>query len=168
MNNSLYFSDNFFSSGKTDIYNEAKEKVGELDLKSAFSSSIEVLNDKGEHIVTGKFTFFGNRWIVSDYHQQELGELKAKFSFFTKKYQYHAMDRGMYMIESEAFSRKYDIYDMNSNLVGSFEKVSGFFSSPAFRLMNHSEHLSSHELIAVVMGVSNIQKRNSAAANSSV
>lgn len=167
-NHSLYFSDNFFSAGKTEIFNEAKEKVGELDLKSAFSSSIEVLNEKGEVLVTGKFPLFGHKWIVSNGHQADIGELKSKFSFFSKNYQYTTLNRGAYIIESEAFSRKYDIFDLNSNLVGSFEKISGFFSSPAFRLTNYSNQLTSPELIAVVMGVNNIQKRNAAAANSSV
>ncbi|KAA0549079.1 hypothetical protein FZW96_03970 [Bacillus sp. BGMRC 2118] len=168
MNQDLYFSDNFFSSGKTEIYNETREKVGELDLKSAFSTSVEVANEKGEIVVTGKFPFLGMKWIVADYHGQKIGELKGSFSFLKKKYQYTTVNHGTYRIESEAFSRKYDIYDNHSTLVGSFEKISGFFSSPAFKLTNYSDLLSSHELIAVVMGVNNIQKRNSAAANSSV
>jgi hypothetical protein len=45
--------------------------------------------------------------------------------------------------------------------VAKFEKISGFFSSPAFQLTNHSDQLSTEELIAVVMGVNAIQRRNS-------
>jgi hypothetical protein len=160
-NESLYFTDNFFSAGRTEIFNETKEKVGELDLKSAFSSSIDVLDKNGEITITGKFPFFSNKWLITDRDLNELGDLRAKFSFFSRKYQYTAYDRGIYLIEAEAFSHKYEIYDDQLNKVGNFEKVSGFFSSPAFKLTNYSDQVTALELIAVVMGVHNIQKRNS-------
>ncbi|WP_077615352.1 hypothetical protein [Caenibacillus caldisaponilyticus] len=72
----LYFSDNFFSAGLTDIYNEKQEIVGQLNLKSIFSSSLEVLNESHEPVVTGRFSFFTNRWIVEDGHGRELGILR--------------------------------------------------------------------------------------------
>jgi hypothetical protein len=40
-----------------------------------------------------------------------------------------------------------------------FEKVSGFFASPAYHLSKNNEKVSSEELIAVVMGINAIQKR---------
>ena len=61
-----YFSDNFFSAGVTDIYNEEKEIVGQLDLKSAFSTSLVVRNNSGETLVQGRFPFLSNKWIVED------------------------------------------------------------------------------------------------------
>lgn len=166
-NRTLYFNDNFFSSGKTVIYDENKTQVGELDLKSAFSSSVDVLNQTGSISVSGKFRTLRNRWVVTDYHQNELGELRQRFAFFSKKYEYNAGERGVYEIKSEAFSRQYEIFDSQSKLVAKFERVSGFFSSAAYRLSSYEESMPALEWIVVVMGVNAIIKRNnSAAANS--
>lgn len=162
----LYFHDNFFSAGKTEIFNHLKEKVGELDLKSSFSSGIYVLDRNGKLVVSGKFGFFSNKWRIFDGNDQEIGMLKHRLSFLAKKYEYQASGRGIFLIESEVFSRQYEIVDEHSNPVASFEKINGFFSSPAYKLTNVSKVLSAEELIAVVMGVNAIQKRrnNSAAA----
>jgi uncharacterized protein YxjI len=166
MNDSLYFRDNFFSAGTTEIFNSSKEKVGELDLKSSFSSSIDVIDKSGRIIVSGKFPFMSNKWLISDSNENELGKLKAKFSFLSKRYEYTTNSRGVYEIESEPFSYEYKIYDDQLSLAARFEKVSGFFSSPAYRLNNLTERLTTEELIAVVMGVNAIQKRKRNAANS--
>lgn len=168
-NETLYFTDNFFSAGRTDIFNEKKEKVGELDLKSAFSTKIDVLDAAGNVTIRGKFSFFGGKWIVQNEGDIDKGELKARFSLFSNKFQYNAYERGIYEITSEAFSKHYQIYDDELNLIANFEKVSGFFSSPAYQLTNHSEQLDSLELVAVVMGINAIHKRrnNNAATRNS-
>ncbi|MEH7009635.1 LURP-one-related family protein [Neobacillus niacini] len=163
----LYFKDNFFSSGKTEIFNSSKEVVGRLDLKSAFSSGVDVLDENGSLVVSGKFTFFSNKWRIYDANEQEIGVLKDKISLFSKKYEYEAYGRGVFHIKSEAFSREYDILDDQSNLIAKFEKVSGFFASPAFQLSNFNEIVPNEELIAVVMGVNAIQKRRQSAAGNS-
>ncbi|HYK74023.1 MAG TPA: hypothetical protein VEV44_13010 [Pseudoneobacillus sp.] len=161
MDSIVYFQDNFFSAGRTDIFNESKVKVGELDLKSMFSAGVEVVDLDGSVISSGKFPFFGVKWKIYDSQGQELGALKQKLSFFSKKYEYHAEGRGYFYIKSEAFSKQYDVYQDETTIVAKFEKISGFFSSPAFQLTNHSDQLSTEELIAVVMGVNAIQRRNS-------
>jgi len=161
MNNSvLYFKDNFFSTGITEIYNEAKEIVGVLDLKSTFTSGIDVLDSKGNIIVSGKFPMLGMKWRVYDNQDHELGSLKAKFSLFTKKFEYDAYGRGLFSITSEAFSKEYELFE-NDVVLAKFEKISGFFSSPAYQLTNSTERFTNEELIAVVMGVNAIQKRQS-------
>jgi hypothetical protein len=160
MDKVVYFHDNFFSTGRTEIFNGAKEKVGELDLKSMFSSGVEIVDLNGNIKVSGKFPFFGVKWRIYDSHEQEIGALKQKLSFFSKKYEYDANGRGTFFIQSEAFSKQYDIYEDETSIVAKFEKVSGFFASPAFQLTNHSKQLSTEELIAVVMGVNAIQRRN--------
>jgi uncharacterized protein YxjI len=166
-NKSLYFTDNFFSAGKTEIFNSSKEKVGELDLKSAFSSSIDVLDKDGNLVVSGRFTFFSNKWRILDGNQQEIGILKQKLTFLSRKYEYDSYGRGTYIIESEPCSREYEIFDEHSSQIAKFEKVSGFFSSSAYQLSTYHEKVSPEELIAVVMGINAIQKRrrSNAAAN---
>jgi uncharacterized protein YxjI len=163
----VYFKDNFFSAGRTEIYNEAKEKVGELDLKSMFSAGVEIVDLDGSVKVSGKFPFFGVKWRIYDGQEQEIGALKQKLSFFSKKYEYEANERGTYFIKSEAFSKQYDIYENDTSIVAKFEKISGFFASPAFQLTNHSTLLSTEELIAVVMGVNAIQRRNNSNSSAS-
>jgi uncharacterized protein YxjI len=162
-NETLYFKDNFFSAGKTEIFNSTKEKVGELDLKSTFTSSVDVVDPSGNVVVSGKLASFSNKWRLFNHHNDEIGTLKQKLTFLSKKYEYDALDRGMYQIDSELFSYHYDIFDDQSNQIGKFEKISGFFSTPAYQLNNFSKKLSNEELIAVVMGVNAIQKRNNSA-----
>jgi hypothetical protein len=164
MSGVLYFADNFFSSGRTDIFNAEKARIGELDLKSAFSAGVDILNRNGEIMASGKFPFFGNRWVVTGKEGAEAGELKQKWSFFSKRFQYHSFNNGTFFIESEAFSKDYTILDVQGAVVCQFERVSGIFASPSYKMENMSSDLSNEELIAVVMGVNAIQKRNNSAA----
>jgi hypothetical protein len=106
MSGVLYFADNFFSSGRTDIFNAEKAKIGELDLKSAFSAGVDILNMNGETLASGKFPFFGNRWVVLGKEGEEAGQLKQKWAFFSKRFQYHSFGKGVFSIESEAFSKE--------------------------------------------------------------
>lgn len=160
----IYFSDNFFSAGVTEIFNGNEEKIGSLDLKSAFSSSINVLNKEGELVVKAHFPFFSRRWIIEDYEDNEIGELKQRFAFFTKKFEYQSRQHGIYEIEGEAFSREYKIIDENKGVIAEFKKVSGLFEAPVYQLNQFANKLHNEELIAVIMGVYMIHKRNSASA----
>ncbi|MCT2534685.1 hypothetical protein NC661_04910 [Aquibacillus koreensis] len=165
MSGSIFFKDNFFSAGITEIYNENQEQIGSLNLKSAFSSSVEILDRDGNVMIKGNFPFFSRGWSVKDKHDQEIGKLKQRLSFLSKKFVYQSYRSGDYIIRSEAFSKDYDILDQNESLVAEFRKISNFFQSSAYNLKNHSSNLSNEELIAVVMGVNMIQKQNSAAAS---
>ncbi|NBI27523.1 hypothetical protein [Chengkuizengella marina] len=165
-NNIVYFKDNFFSSGLTDIYAENKEKVGELDLKSSFSTSIEVCDEKGFTVIKGGFRFFSNKWVISDSIGHELGIVRAKISFFSKKYVYETRSNE-YHIYSPSFSRQYEITDEAQKLVAQFNKMNGFFESSAYKLTNNSTKLSTPELVAIVMGVNAITKRHNSSTASS-
>ena len=61
----LIFRDNFFSAGMTEIQNEAGAPAGRLDLKSAFTSSLEVYDGSDRLVCTGKLPFFSRRWVIS-------------------------------------------------------------------------------------------------------
>ena len=164
----LYFLDSFFSTGQKDIYTKNKEVVGKLDLKSAFTSTIDVLDLQGNIMISGKFPIFSNKWIVTNQAGDELGFVRARFSFFTKKYEYTAHNRGIYRIESEPFSKTYEIFTDKGSRVGQFKKVNAIFSTPAFEMSQEKQDIEIGEMIAVVMGVNAIQKRSHAAANSTV
>lgn len=156
----LYFNDRFFSTGQTDIMDKGGLTVGMLDLENMLSSSISVYAQGSALRCTGKFRFMGNTWEVSDAADEELGILRAKFSLFSKRYEYDAGYRGIYIIESPAFSKDYAILDRNEATVATFHKVSGWLQPGAFRLQNDASELDSYELVAVIMGVHSIQKRN--------
>ncbi|MCD8510666.1 MAG: hypothetical protein LRY73_12885 [Bacillus sp. (in: Bacteria)] len=160
MPETIFFRDNFFSSGVTEIYNGNKERIGSLDLKSAFSSSVDILNNEGNIVAKGHFPFFSRSWIVTNGEDRELGNLRQRLAFLAKRYEYTTEGRGVYTIESEAFSREYQLFDSSGEIVAEFKRVSGFFESPVYQLVNHSDHLSNDEVIAVVMGVNMINKRN--------
>lgn len=162
----LYFRDNFFNSGVTEILNEKEEKVGLLDLKSAFRSGIHVYGHNGELLCNGRFPFFSSKWGVTSADGGQLGVLRSRFTFFTKKFTYETEGRGNYEILSPAFSKEYEISDESGALVARFEQMSGWFSSGAFLLNNQSEYLDTYELVAVIMGMHAIQKRQRTAANS--
>lgn len=166
-NETLYFNENFFSAGKTDIFNEAKEKVGELDLKGMFSSGVDVLDLQGNIIASGKFPFLSSKWKISNHATDEIGSLRGRFSLFSQKYEYDAYGRNTFLIKSGAFSKLYEIFIDETTIVCKFEKISGFFSSPAFRLESFTEELSPEELILIVMGVNAIQRRNDSSASTS-
>lgn len=164
MDKCVYFTDRIFSSGKTDIYNESQEILGKLDLKSAFTSSVSVENQKGEIIVEGSFPFLSGKWTIKQPNGKEFGEVRASFSFFTKRYSY-TTNSGRFEIESPAFSKEYTILDGNKAAVATFKKVSGIFQAAAYELKNYSDFLLTEELIAVVMGVNAIEKRRSSSAS---
>ncbi|KHE71531.1 hypothetical protein [Halobacillus sp. BBL2006] len=164
MESCVYFSDNFFSSGRTDIYNGQKEMVGALNLKSAFSSSVDVENAQGEIVVQGSFPIFSNKWNIQRRGGEELGRVKTSFSFFTKRYRYETGSQSL-EIESPALSKDYTMVDKNGSEVATFRKVSGVFQSAAYELQNHTGSLMTEELISVVMGVNAIEKRRRSSAN---
>ena len=66
MTTASYFSDNFFSAGVTHILNEDNITIGTIDLKSVFTSSVDVLDLDGTIICQGKFRMFSNRWIITE------------------------------------------------------------------------------------------------------
>ncbi|WP_082233106.1 hypothetical protein [Halobacillus massiliensis] len=160
----IYFSDHIFSKGKKDIYDKEENRIGSLDLKSAFTSSVNVENKKGEVVIEGKFPSFSNKWAVSLSDGNELGQVKSSLSFFTKRYKYKTSTE-QYEIESPALSREYIIYDKYKKEAATFKKVNGLFEAAAFELRNNSDSLLTEELIAVVMGVNAIQKRRNNAAS---
>lgn len=160
----LYFSDRFFSSGETDIMNADGEAAGTLDLESMMTYSVSVYGPDSAFRYAGKFRFFSNKWEVLDGTGFEVGLLHARFSLFSKRFEYDAGSRGLYTIESPAFSHDYSILDGNESEVASFQKVNGWLQAGAFQLRNHSSQLNSYELVAVIMGVHSIQKRQNSAA----
>ncbi|MEN1988332.1 hypothetical protein [Paenibacillus hubeiensis] len=163
----LYFRDNFFNAGYTEIMNHAQEQAGYLDLKSAWGSSLDVY-DRSGLACSGKFRMLSNRWEIDRADGYPLGVLRARFSFFSKKYEYDAGQRGIYEVSAPAFSQDYEIAGTDGSVVARFQRTSGWFSSGAFMLSNTSDQLDSYELVAVVMGVHAINKiRNSAASSSS-
>lgn len=161
----LYFRDNFFNAGVTEILDEQEVNVGHLDLKSSFGSAIDVYGQNSQLLCKGSFPIFSGKWEVTDADGGQLGVLRSRFAFFTKKFTYETEGRGSYEIISPAFSKEYEISDESGALVARFEQVNGWFSSGAFLLNNQSEHLDTYELVAVIMGMHAIQKRQSAAAN---
>ncbi|WP_427052673.1 hypothetical protein [Paenibacillus sp. TC-CSREp1] len=162
----LYFRDNFFNAGYTEIMNADQERAGYLDLKSIFGSSLDVSDETGL-VCSGKFRMLTNRWDVTAADGAHRGVLRARFSFFSKKYEYDAGTRGIYDVSAPAFSQEYDVTDRAGRIVASFRRTSGWFSSGAFVLDNQSEYLDTYELVAVVMGVHAINKRRNAASSSS-
>lgn len=157
----LYFRDNLFNSGRTEILSENQDVLGEVDLRSSFGSGLDIYNAKGLLMYSGKFPLLSNKWLVSNAGNEEIGRVCWRFAFFANKFEYEAFDKGIFEIKSEAFSRNYEIFDEREKLVASFQQVNGWFSGKAYCLENYSDELDSYELIAVILGMHAIQKRQS-------
>ncbi|MET3728330.1 uncharacterized protein YxjI [Fictibacillus halophilus] len=164
MERCVYFKDTFFSSGKTDIYNGEQQKRGMLDLKSAFSSGVSIEDESGMVVVEGGFPFLSGKWVIKQPDGKELGVVKSSFAFFSKKYRYLTKDH-TYEIEAPAFSKEYIILNENRTEIATFKKINGFFQASAYELKHNSDVLLTEELIAVVMGVNAIEKRNQSSVN---
>lgn len=162
----LYFKDRFFSSGTSEIMDASGNELGYIDLKSAFGSSLDIYDSSSNLIYSGNFRVFSNKWNVLDSHGETIGIVRSRMSFLEKKFEYQAGSRGVFTITSPAFSRDFTIVDEQGDAVAGFEKISGFFSSGAYRLQNNTSEINSYELIAVIMGVHSIRKRQNQAANS--
>lgn len=161
--NHLYFKDNFFSSGETPITDDNGQVTGHLNLHSMFTSGITVHDQTNKQVVSGKFRTFSNRWIVSDRFDSELGVLKPRLAFFKQRFLYTSHRHGEFAIESPAFSKEYVVTDSRDHTAAHFRRTSGMFASGAYQLANSSP-LADEELIAVVMGVHAIIKRQQSAA----
>ncbi|BFH63436.1 MULTISPECIES: hypothetical protein [Paenibacillus] len=155
----LYFRDNFFNAGYTEIINERHEPAGSLDLKSALGSSLDVIGADGTVACSGRFRMMSNKWEVRGPESRLLGVLRHQLSLMSKKFIYETEGRGIYEIFSPAFSKEYSIADESGVAVARFEKINGWFESGAYCLRNGTERLGSYELIAVVMGVHETNKR---------
>lgn len=160
----LYFSDRFFSSGTTDITDRSGNAMGFVDLQSMLTASLTVHGPDSRLAYAGHFRFFSNKWEVSNPNGSTVGLLRYRLSLFSKRYEYDALGRGLYSIESPAFSRSYSILNNAGTEVAAFDRVSGLLQAGAYRLRNRSPLLDSYELIAVVMGVHHIQRRMNASA----
>jgi len=156
----LMFRDRFFSSGETEIFSESQKLLGTLDLRSAFTSTVDVYDQTGAIRCSGRFPMLSNKWEVTGSHGESLGLLRERMTLFSKKFTYETDRRGEYDITSEAFSKEYEIYDMQERLVAKFEQTSSWFESGAYCLDNQSSRLDDYELVAVIMGMHEIQQRD--------
>lgn len=158
----LYFRDNFFNAGFTEILDDQENKIGHLDLKSSFGSAIDIYDVNDKLLYKGGFPFFSGKWEISNPDGSLVGVLRNRFTMFSKKFSYETEGRGSYDITSPAFSKEYEISDQSGALVANFAKVNGWLSAGAFTLRNQSLDLDSYELVAVIMGMHAIQKRQDA------
>ncbi|WP_159886302.1 hypothetical protein [Paenibacillus puerhi] len=160
----VYFRDNFLSSGETEIWDEEERQIGSLDLHTMFQAGVTVRSLTELASYSGKFRFFSNKWMVYSGGDQEIGMLRPRLSFLSKRYEYDSSRYGLFTIEAGAFSREYTVTSSDGQTAAEFRRVSGMFASAAFELSNYSA-LSMQELIVVVMGVHAIQKRQQSAAS---
>ncbi|WP_020618928.1 hypothetical protein [Paenibacillus daejeonensis] len=159
----LYFNDRLFSRGRSEIKDANGVKAGTIDLERArilkMTSDLSVYGPDAQLRCSANYRFRSNRWEISDATGTLLGWMKIRASFFSKKFQYDADSRGVYTIEAPAFSRSYTIVDQNGSRVASFEQTNNWLRPGAFRLLNESPLLDDYELVAVIMGIHNIRKR---------
>ncbi|MCC2249369.1 hypothetical protein JUJ52_05245 [Virgibacillus sp. AGTR] len=71
------------------------------------------------------------------------------------------------MITSPTFSKAFTVVDTKGNEIAMFKRMNHFFSSPAYELVKHTNHISMAELVIVVMGVNAIEKRKQSSSTNS-
>ncbi|MBO7742593.1 hypothetical protein I8J29_00195 [Paenibacillus sp. MWE-103] len=161
----LYFRDNFFNAGVTEIVNGAGERAGEVDLRSLLGSGLDVYGADGSLACSGGFPLLSGKWGVSGPSGESVGQLRARMSFLTKRFEYEAYGRGVYEIEAGAFSQEYRIADESGNPAAEFARASGFFEASAYALETYDDAVGAYEWIAVILGMHEIQKRRRNAQN---
>ncbi|QDH22077.1 hypothetical protein [Saccharibacillus brassicae] len=151
----LYFKDNFLSTGVTEIMDDSGTEIGRLDLKSVFSPSVDVYGRSGELFYAGKLETFDlrRRWMVYDANGAEAGELRSKFSFAGRVFEYDAGRRGLYGIQAPFSLEKFSI-TANDEEIASFANTNKWFSPHAYVLRAPSPRIDLYEWVAVVMGIS--------------
>ncbi|PLT44246.1 hypothetical protein NYE40_03850 [Paenibacillus sp. FSL W8-1187] len=159
----LYFRDNFFSSGETEIMDASGRPIGKVDLRSAFGSSLEIFGAAGESLYEGRFLAFSSKWRVLQAGGEEIGQLRWRMAFFSKRFEYDSYGRGVYQLTSPAMSKEYEIADEDGRIVGRFERVSGWMSAGAFRLECGECQVPPLEWAAVILGMNAMQKQSAAA-----
>ncbi|WP_338554725.1 hypothetical protein [Paenibacillus sp. KS-LC4] len=156
---SLYFRESFLNSGSTSIMNEAGQSAGLIIPKGAFGTSVEVYDANEMKMCQAKIHFFLMKWEVSDSCGVLLGVLRPRMSFMNRRFEYDAGGRGCYLIESQAFSKEYIIMNRREELIASFAQTSGWMQSGVYCMWNETRLLGDYELIAVIVGVNEIRKR---------
>ncbi|RUT43756.1 hypothetical protein EJP82_19655 [Paenibacillus anaericanus] len=160
----LYFKDNFLNAGIGDIMNETGGKIGSLDLKGAFGSSLDVYDVGGAKLFSGKFNW--GKWEVTAADGRSVGMLRARLSFFSKRFTYDAVGSGMFEITSPALSKDYNIERSSGGTVATFARTNNWMMPGAYCLNTLTNDLDIYELVAVVMGVNAIRKRQQSSSNS--
>ncbi|MBP2000748.1 uncharacterized protein YxjI [Paenibacillus shirakamiensis] len=155
----LYFRDNFFNAGRTEIMNEAGQPAGSVDLRSTFGSALDIYDYTGSIVCSGKLRFMANRWDLTAPSGSPLGTVRERLSFLSKRYEYDAGEgRGVYEITCPLFSKEYSIVSMTGDVVARFIQTSRWLESGAYCLQNGSQLLDEYVLVGVVMGVHTMQK----------
>lgn len=148
-----------YDEAGTEIMDDRQRPAGELDLHSAFGSSLDVYDAEGALACSGQFRLLSNKWEVFGPRGELWGVLRQRFAFPAKRYEYETSAGGCFEITSPAFSNEYEVQHLGGSLAARFDQVNGWFSSGTFCLHNISEQLDSYELVAVIMGMHEIQKR---------
>jgi|GEM_PF-1245206 len=154
----LYFNERTWTKGLSDILNSKGEKVGVIDLKSAWTSSIAIYDASDALICTGNFRTFSLKWDVKDAKGKNMGTIRDSSSFFKRKYQYETEGRGVYTIEIAPFMGACTVVDAYRSIAATFQQINGWLQADAFRLRNHSPWLNHYELIAIIFGMHQINK----------
>ncbi|CDN41983.1 MULTISPECIES: hypothetical protein [Paenibacillus] len=154
----IYFKDNFFNSGPTEIMDEDGTVIGHVDLRSMFGASLEVFDRDGATLFQGKFPLFSRRWSVLGQGEREAGELRQRLAFLSKRFEYDSFGRGVFEIASPAFSDLYEITDEAGNMAAGFRKVSGWVLPSAYRLETYTSSVGEMEWVCVILGMNAIQK----------
>ncbi len=154
----IYFKDNFFSMGPTEIMEEEGNVIGHVDLRSMFGASLEVFDQEGSTLFQGKFPLFSRRWSVLGPAEREVGELRPRLAFLSKRYEYVSFGRGIYEISSPAFSDAYEIADEAGGMAAGFRKVSSWLLPSAYRMETYTSSVGEMEWVCVILGMNAIQK----------
>lgn len=59
----------------------------------------------------GRFPFMSSKWQISGASGEQVGVLRSRMAFLSKKYTYETDGRGTYEIVSPAFSKEYEVTD---------------------------------------------------------
>jgi len=144
----VYVQGCVFSQGQAAIYDESHQVIGTVQHEA--DGRVQVMNDQGRGVAFGKFIPTCKKWVVMNHDGQEVGQMKEKFSLFSKKCEYNVYERGTYTISFDLAKGKFSVRGANGDVVAELIQ-----DGDEYRLVKDADKLSMYELLSVLKSLTN-------------
>ncbi|ERJ11832.1 LURP-one-related family protein [Haloplasma contractile] len=156
----LMMPDKIIRSGTAPVYDEHEQVIATINYQYfSFRRKLTITSPHDELISKGRIRAFSFRptWLMYDHMDNQIGEIKQLFTFFSRKYVYTNQQGKEYRIDGNIRGRNFNIYDGEQKVID-VSSTSNFFT---MRPHNYAvtileENFDSVEAINVVSGIRNL------------
>jgi len=144
----VYVQGCVFSQGHAAIYDEAHQMIGAVQHDE--NGRVQVMNGEGRGVAFGKFIPTCKKWVVMNHDGQEVGQMREKFSLFSKKCEYNVYERGTFTISFDLTKGKFSVRSAAGEVVAELLQ-----DGDEYRLVKDADKLSMYELLSVLKSLTN-------------